>query len=123
MFDVVGLISFIALLIILFAVSYAAIIFGVKSKKLASEIVQLHLDKIALLDKLDKEINANESKSLEQTDGFVRFLSESREWAFSYIENVQQAISELKISVENGYEQEQELIKLFSFLPENKQGE
>ena len=97
-----------------------------KNKKLAADVVQLGLDKVALLHKLEKEIEAKESKSLEQTDGFVKFLSESRDWAFKYIEDVQESIKSLKIAIESGYETEEELKKLFDLIPEtnkeNKNG-
>lgn len=35
-----------------------------------------------------------ENIKLENTDGFLKFLSDSRDWAFQYIEEVQTAISE-----------------------------
>lgn len=120
--DIVGLISFSVFLILLVAISYAAIVFGVKSKRLAAENAQLKIDKIVLIDRLEKSIQASESQSLEQTDGFVRFLSESRDWAFKYIEDVQKAIDAVKVSVSFGKASEESLTELFNFLPE-QQGE
>lgn len=120
--DIIGLISFTVFLVVLVAVSYTAIVFAVKSRKQAAEIVQISIDKIALLRQLEKVINENDNRSLEQTDGFVKFLSESRDWAFDYIEKVQQSIQSLKIAVQNGSEIEEELAQLFSHLPE-QQGE
>lgn len=38
--------------------------------------------------KLDQEFN---SLKIEKNDGFVKFLSDSREWAFNYIEEAQAA--------------------------------
>lgn len=119
--DIIGLISFIVFLVVLVAVSYAAIAFGVKSRKQSVEIVQLNLDKSILRDKLEKAIETNNAKSLEQTDGFVKFLSESRDWAFTYIEDVQKAIQDVQTCIESGYDTEQELGKLFSFLPTNEE--
>lgn len=119
--NIIELISFIVFLVILVAVSYAAIAFGVKSRKQVAEIVQLKIDKTALLEHLEKAINQNESKSLEQTDGFVKFLSESRDWAFKYIEDVQNTIVEVKNNWGNGNQMEESIEKLFTFLPENKE--
>lgn len=70
---------------------------------------------------LQEELDKRDNVSIEQTDGFVKFLSESRDWAFDYIENVQQSIQELQIAVESGYPTEEKLAKLFSLLPENKE--
>jgi hypothetical protein len=117
--DIIGLISFSVFLVILVALSYTAIAFGIKNKKLMVEVVQLNIDKTILLDRLDKALNKNESQSLEKTDGFLKFLSESRDWAFKYIEDVQGSISSLKIAVESGYNTEEELQKLFELLPDN----
>lgn len=116
--DIIGLISFSVFLVILVALSYTAITFAVKSRKLAVEMVQLNIDKTLLLSKLDKALSEKESQSLEQTDGFVKFLSESRDWAFKYIEDVQKSIQDVKTCIESGYDTQEELGKLFSFLPE-----
>jgi hypothetical protein len=59
--------------------------------------------------------------SIEQTDGFVKFLSESRDWAFNYIEDVQSSIKSLKDAKDNGKNTRAELNKLFKFLPDNKE--
>jgi hypothetical protein len=118
--DILGLIGFLLILIALAAVSYTAIAFGFRNRKLSNEVIQLKLDKLALLNKLEQELSLRENKSIEQTDGFIKFLSESRDWAFTYIEDVQQAIQSLKISVESGYTEEA-MAKLFSLLPENKE--
>ena len=35
-----------------------------------------------------------ENKKLEKSDDFIRFISESRDWAFEYIEDAQEKITE-----------------------------
>lgn len=61
----------------------------------ASLLEQADIDRLLLARRLEQELNTKESTKLEQTEGFVRFLSESRDWAFKYIEDVQAAIAEL----------------------------
>jgi hypothetical protein len=85
----------------------------------ALEYLKLTLDSQAKIQALLKELEKREDKSIEQTDGFVKFLSESRDWAFEYIENVQQAIGAVKTSASFGKVSEESLIELFSFLPES----
>lgn len=58
-------------------------------------LLQEILDKMVLQDSLDKISEEYQSLSIQGSDGFVKFLSESREWAFSYIEEVQQSIVDL----------------------------
>lgn len=120
--NIIGLISFSVFLILLVGLSYATIVFGVKVKRLTAENAQLKIDKIVLIDKLQEFIDAKESESIEKTDGFVKFLSESRDWAFKYIEDVQKAIDAVKLSVSFGKASEESLTELFNFLPE-QQGE
>jgi hypothetical protein len=41
---------------------------------------------------LEKGIS-QESEKIEQNDGFLKFVSDSRDWAYAYIESVQEEIS------------------------------
>lgn len=43
------------------------------------------------IQELEKQI---EQLNLKDTDGFVKFISQSRDWAFEYIEEVQKALAE-----------------------------
>ena len=43
------------------------------------------------LEELQKQLS---TKELSETDGFVKFISQSRDWAFEYIEEVQKALTE-----------------------------
>jgi ABC-type uncharacterized transport system involved in gliding motility auxiliary subunit len=115
-----------ALLTLFFIVN---ILLSVNNKRLRKDVAQLTLDKITLYSQLDQMSVGNQNKSLEQTEGFVKFISESREWAFVYIENVQEALEEYRqiadvvpISKDMTVEQAEKLSKAYdkimSFLPE-----
>jgi len=68
-----------------------------KKKKLVSIIIQLEADKDILMSKLEEALATKESiTNVEQTEGFLKFISESRDWAFKYIEDVQAAIKQFK---------------------------
>ena len=114
---VVVVLSFLALLILLYSSTN-------KSKKFAMSLVQAEIDKNLLFDKIKEFDQRIESIKLERSDEFVKFLSESREAAFTYIEDVQVAISALKTSIDNNDEEETALAHkhLFELLPkqENK---
>jgi ABC-type uncharacterized transport system involved in gliding motility auxiliary subunit len=105
------------------------ILLSINNKRLRKDVAQLTLDKITLYSQLDQMSVGNQNKSLEQTEGFVKFISESREWAFVYIENVQEALEEYRqiadvvpISKDMTVEQAEKLSKAYdkimSFLPE-----
>jgi len=61
------------------------------SRNLATKLVQLISDNKILLMKIE---SGSAEKDIEQTEGFVKFLSESRDWAFQYIETVQSGLNE-----------------------------
>jgi hypothetical protein len=64
------------------------------------EYLKLTLESQAKIKALVDEIEKRENKSIEQTDGFVKFLSQSREWAFEYIENVQKALAKFSEDID-----------------------
>lgn len=42
---------------------------------------------------LEKRVS-QESEKIEQSDGFLKFVSDSRDWAYAYIESVQEEIND-----------------------------
>jgi DNA mismatch repair ATPase MutL len=103
---IVELIAFSIFIVAFFTVLTHNYILVQKKKKLLAMIVQLEIDKTILYEKLAEAMLIKESKSdVEQTEGFLKFISESRDWAFKYIEDVQSAIKKFgtEISPEIDY--------------------
>ena len=69
-----------------------------KNKKLTLTLLQERIDKNIIIDKISKDLD--KTKPIEQTDGFLKFISESRDLAFSYIEEAQTGISKFVKSVQ-----------------------
>jgi len=57
---------------------------------LAEKLVQAFVDNQEIAEKIEA---IHLDKNIEQTEGFVKFLSESRDWAFEYIETVQDSLN------------------------------
>jgi hypothetical protein len=87
-----------SLVIVILLINNLAIRF--KNKKLSVEIIQIALDKAVISQRLKKELDKKESESIEQSEGFLKFISQSRDWAFDYIEQVQAALLEFKNKIE-----------------------
>jgi hypothetical protein len=68
-----------------------AIRLGILRRDAINELDQSEINVMALLDQLEKIERQNE---LEKSDGFIKFISESRDWAFSYIEEAQETIKD-----------------------------
>lgn len=63
-----------------------------KSKlEILGKYVESEIQKAIIIEKLEELSKENELKSIENSDGFLKFVSDSREWAFKYIEDVQEA--------------------------------
>lgn len=93
----------------------------VKIRKLNAENTQLHVDQLIYMSKLAEMVSERDNKSIEQTEGFLKFVSDSRDWAFQYIEDVQQALMVYDVALNT---KDAKIIndaykKLIDFLPED----
>jgi hypothetical protein len=61
-----------------------------------AKLLQAYVDKALLSEKVATLAAEKDANALKEDDGFIKFLSNSRDWAFSYIEEVQSAIQEFK---------------------------
>jgi hypothetical protein len=119
--ELLSLIGFIVytLLFCLVAFGYSRSLINNKSirNQLAAEVIE----KAALTARIDQLEGARDSDKIENTEGFLRFVSESREWAFEYIEDVQQALLayDIALSTDDAKIINDAYKKLISFLPDD----
>ena len=129
MIDLPSLIAFSVLALLLFVTLIGLVRALVQKKRLTLELIQAKIDSAVLVEQIQKLVDAQGSKAVEETDGFLRFVSESRDWAFQYIEDVQEAIEDYKkiadvipISKDMSLQQAEQLSsaydRLMNFLPE-----
>ena len=83
---------------LLFLIAYSFM--ARKSSKLAKEISVLYIDNLALKKFIDSEIDNKITNQDIHNQNFVKFLSDSRELAYSYIEEVQAGLNSFVSSVE-----------------------
>lgn len=98
--DILGLTFFILFMIIFFFSLFVSLRLIVKNRKLKENLLQQNLDNKLLVKKINDLLQQEENRKLESSDGFVRFLSESRDWAFNYIEDTQDAIEEFSTKMD-----------------------
>lgn len=99
MSNIVEAILSILFIVLFFVVSTAYLFSRLRYRKLAAELRQAEIDRDHFKVKLTEQISAKENKKLEHTDGFIKFISTSRDVAFKYIEDVQSAIAEYNDAV------------------------
>jgi hypothetical protein len=88
-FEFVFFVLFIALLFFVIADNFRV---RITNKKLNKEIEKSIIEYMVLAKKYEEKIKSIDETSIEKTEGFLKFVSESRDWAFTYIERVQIAI-------------------------------
>jgi uncharacterized protein YaaR (DUF327 family) len=93
------LVIFISLVIVIVTLMLSVIRLRLKNRRLAAELLQITLDQNILMTKFAEELKKKEDVSIEKTDGFLKFISESRDLAFQYIEAIQEALVKFKDKV------------------------
>jgi predicted RNA-binding protein with EMAP domain len=96
MFNLFEIVLYSLTTLLFFYFLYVIITLYTKNKKFYSMIIQAQAERDHFRLKLAEQIAKKDGKKLEQTDGFVRFISQSRDWAFEYIEKVQDSIKYLQ---------------------------
>lgn len=100
-----------------------------ESYKYSKEVLELLFEKEMLLERIQNMLDQQERAKLVESDGFTKFLSDSRDWAFKYIEEVQKAFSDFDnevspiLKLDDGTFKEISLAyeELKKVLPENEQ--
>jgi valyl-tRNA synthetase len=87
---------FIVLALIVFSLAYGVGHFFFVSKKMAISFLESQAQVEALLNKIQELRQSKEEQGVEQSKAFIGFISESREKAFEYIEDIQSSIQQIK---------------------------
>lgn len=93
MSETISFISFVVFIFAFFVVSINIVRMRSKNIKLKLQIIDL----IQRNEVLKASLDSRESKDVEKTEGFLNFVTQSRDWAFEYIEEVQ---NELKTFID-----------------------
>jgi hypothetical protein len=67
---------------------------------MSKELIQSHIDKTVLAEKLFEASARNLLKKETESDAFLKFVSDSRDWAYQYIDDVQEGLNKFIIDIE-----------------------
>jgi hypothetical protein len=97
------------------------------NRRAVYDLAQSEINVAVLLDQLEK---AEQQRELEKSEGFIRFISESRDWAFGYIEEAQETIKDFVEKTDSLYKDPAispavliSYRKLLALLPEDSKNE
>ena len=75
-----------------FAISYMAVLYQLRNLKMS--FAKVFLENVTLTEYADKVKSLKElSENDVHRENFIKFLSDSRDWAFTYIEDVQNGLT------------------------------
>jgi hypothetical protein len=96
----IELISFAFFIFLFFALIINNIRFKLKIVSMSKELIQSHIDKTILAEKLFEASARNLLKKETESDAFLKFVSDSRDWAYQYIDDVQESLNKFIIDIE-----------------------
>lgn len=91
--NIVNLIIFIASISAISVLLFLVFRLTLQRNNLRLQINQAKIDNSLLSEKVATLAAEKDANSLKEDDGFIKFLSSSRDWAFQYIETAQAAIT------------------------------
>ena len=100
MFDILSLIAF-----FIFMFTFVGLIFNLI--KMRNQSIKLKLQIIDLIQRneiLKTSLNSKDNNDIEKTEGFLNFVTQSRDWAFEYIEDVQRVVNKVLSDTESTVE-------------------
>ena len=112
----------IGLVVVLFFLVGVILHTRAKALRIKKELDLSRLESALLLSEIDKLVDEASVLKMESSDGFVKFLSDSRDWAFGFIDDVQETIRSMQVGMSSMDSQKvlEEFNKLLKYLPEDK---
>lgn len=71
----------------------------IKNNQLLEKLLEVSIDKALIADRLESELIKSSNTPVTEQEGFINFLNQSRDWAFEYIESVQEKIKDFENEV------------------------
>jgi hypothetical protein len=93
-------ISFVLFIFIFFVLVYKNVRLNLKLRSVTSELLTTALDRNILLDKLADTLKTPKLKEDDVSAAFLKFISDSRDWAYTYIEDVQSSLNKFIYDIE-----------------------
>jgi hypothetical protein len=94
----IELVAFILFITLFFILIFKHIQLKIKLSSTTVELIKANIDKVIIAEKLSETKNKN--KADPSSEAFLKFVSDSRDWAYTYIEDVQASLNKFITDVE-----------------------
>jgi hypothetical protein len=92
--------SFAVFIVLFFILIINNIRFSLKLSLASQKLIQAHIDNTILAEKLFETSALIMVKKETESDAFLKFVSDSRDWAYQYIDEVQEGINKFINEIE-----------------------
>jgi len=93
-------IAFTFFIFLFFALAFKNVQLRIKLSSTTVDLIKAHLEKTIIADKLS-DISRNEEKEKDiSSEAFLKFVSDSRDWAYQYIDSVQEGLNKFITDIE-----------------------
>ena len=94
----IELVAFTLFITLFFILIFKHIQLKIKLSSTTVELIKANIDKVIIAEKLSETKNKN--KADPSSEAFLKFVSDSRDWAYTYIEDVQASLNKFIVDVE-----------------------
>ena len=96
----IELVAFSIFTIFFFMLIFKNVTLNIKLSESRMEVIRAHLDKTIISEKLI-EVSEKKNKLDDQSsEAFLKFVSDSRDWAYQYIDEVQESLNKFITDIE-----------------------
>lgn len=96
----IDLIAFLVFILLFFILIIRNIQLSIKYARSSKDLLQSTIDKNILAEKLFEASARNLLKNDSDSEAFLKFISDSRDWAYQYIEDVQKSLNSFITNIE-----------------------
>lgn len=93
-------ISFLIFIFLFFILVFKNIQMRIKLSSTTADLLKAHIDKTIIAEKLLDASARNLMKSDPSSEAFLKFVSDSRDWAYQYIDEVQTSLNKFISDIE-----------------------
>ena len=96
----IELVSFVSFIIIFFVLLYRNVRLRIKLSATTLELLKVSVDRNIISEKLSEISNKPVEEADPSSDAFLKFVSDSRDWAYQYIDEVQHSLNKFINDIE-----------------------
>jgi len=96
----IELIAFSVFILLFFMLIIKNIRLSLKLSAITLELIKAHLEKTIVSEKLSEVSEKVNNQADSSSEAFLKFVSDSRDWAYQYIDEVQESLNKFIIDIE-----------------------